>query len=148
MDQVENGIIRFSVIKVFIPDSLAISPDEKAKIFINEYKDLFDIDDPINNLRNSKPIFNQDNSSRIQFVQSINGIPVYGSNITVNLSADGEITSIIGGYIPGKINSITPSVSALQAENLIKTEYSIDSSNISSSSLLYLDDVIFGEISF
>ena len=142
----DNGVIRFSVLNYQIPDSLGITPEEKANIFLDEYKDLFSIEADNNEFVFTQQKINSDGSYVLIYLQKINDIPVYGANIVVNISKSGIVTSINGGYIPGYISYNPPIIDSAQTLGLVQKEFNIGLSNISPQmSLVYLDETVFGE---
>lgn len=144
--RVENGVIRYTKIAVAIPDSRANTTEAKAKSFLQDYSDLFNISEPSTNLIMEAEVTNSNGDKQITFLQSIAGIPVYGSMLRVHINSAGEVTQVNGAYLPGTVSSATPKISETEAERI-----AIQNLNISdqipplSSTLIFLDDAIFSQ---
>ena len=142
--RVEGGIVRFLTASVSIPDSRAQTSREKAFVFLRDYGDFFILENPDQNLHfASLSIDNQGNES-IAFSQSINGIPVYGAVVKVNVAPTGDIKAVNGSYIPGSVLPVSPSLTSDQANLVASQTLNVtDAVLVEPPVLLYWDEALF-----
>lgn len=142
--RIDNGVVRFLLMELSVPDTYSADAGEKAKKFLQDYSELLDINDPENDFEIVQETKLEDYSIKVQFAQTINNIPVYGASLTIIVSPQDSITVVTGGYIPGKTPLITPLFNYSQAEEKVVSELLIDNTSIlSPATLLYMNDVVF-----
>ncbi len=78
----------------------AASTERIAREFIQQYRNLFQIADPENELKRLAKLRDEFQKEHIVFQQVIQGIPVWGKDLVVHLNPDGRVYAFNGHYIP------------------------------------------------
>jgi len=117
----ERGIPSFLSVRVPVSDAVPDNPVAQAVDFLETYKEVYGLQDPINELFLNRivrdDIVGRVDSRHLFFGQRINNIPVFGSQIGVHMT-DGAVTTTNGRYLPGEFSLPSPTLSALQAESI------------------------------
>jgi Zn-dependent metalloprotease len=87
----------------------------QARAFLNAYKDLYRINDPVSQFRLVRRRLDGA-ASHLFFQQLHQGVPVFGAELGVHLK-NGSFTSSSGNYLADLDLSILPKISSVQAES-------------------------------
>lgn len=109
-----GGSVRFAHFDLRIPDEAGQERLEHAQWFLDEYRDLFRLDQPRVEMQLVR--WSEDNQS-LFFRQRVDGIPVFPSETVLHMHED-SITGISGGYVPDINRSVNPLFPAEVAEQL------------------------------
>jgi len=131
-----NGTVGFVSANVSIPDSIAISPSEKALYFLEQNKSLFQIENVHKNLRVQNTNKDDWGNTFITYTQEYQGVQVYGSSITVGITANGEVNLVNGGYLPNLLMNVRPTVRSTDAENIAIADYGAQDGTLSGLTVL------------
>jgi Zn-dependent metalloprotease/Mg-chelatase subunit ChlD len=144
--RVEFGVVRASSMRLVVPDSIAASPEEKARYFLNTYQDLYQLNDPAS-LAVNQNFSDSQGWNHVSFEQRVEGVPVYASGFTVHIDAQDAVTYINAAYAPGTVNQQTPSLSAQDAEQAVRNDRTdIQVTILGSPMLVYFDTTVFGNM--
>ncbi|MDF2947351.1 MAG: Extracellular neutral metalloprotease, fused to ChW-repeat [Bacillales bacterium] len=105
-------------------------PDEKsAKIFIEENKSSLGVSDVTKELKLVETKRDEIGHTFVKFSQIINGIPVYGNNITVHYDQNGKVKNINGKLDKNKVIKTVgnDNLSENEAIEIAKKEFSFNS---------------------
>ena len=98
------------------------TPEQMAREFLSRHATEFGFSNDLSDIelkrwRESK-VRARNDAYRVEFIQKINGIPVYNSDIGVILTKDGEVIKAFSNYFPNiQLDSYNPQISANFAFN-------------------------------
>jgi len=131
-----NGTVGFLSANVKVPDNVAVSPSDKALYFLEQNKNLFQIDNVHKNLRLQNINEDEWGDTYITYTQEFQGVQVYGSSITIGVNANGEVNLVNGGYLTNLVIDVMPTVRSRDAENTATTNYGKQDGTISTPTTL------------
>jgi bacillolysin len=115
----QNGQIRFLDAAVHVPDSVAVSAQEKAAYFFSQNSSLIQIQNPATSLFPTGSSTNEQGITTLRYEQKYKGIPIYGSSIVLTLSPNDEILSFSATYVPNLEMGIQPTIRSIEAEQIV-----------------------------
>lgn len=140
----QNGIVR--AITTDIP-TIGASTMAKVTSALAQYPDLFGL----NYFKDQFVLVSEavlDNGHMlVTFDQVYNGVPVYQSQIKVELDQSGNLISLNGGYVPNLVDfDTTPEINGrLAFTQAVEYQALSDASLLSEPQLVIYDQVVFGE---
>ena len=138
----ENGIPRNLTVRIPIPDSVEDDPLEMSFFFLEQYKDLFLLLNPRQQLQLERRSGTGEEKS-LFFRQIHQDIPILGSAVVVRLVND-EVRSVSANYLTDLDVDINPSISSRQAERIAHETASVGENCIlGKTSLMILDYGLF-----
>jgi Zn-dependent metalloprotease len=109
-----GGSVRFAHFDLPIPEQAGQERLEHAQWFLDQYRDLFRLDQPRTEMQ---LVRRSENGENLFFRQRVNGIPVFPSETAIYMQGD-SITGVSGGYVPDIRRSEIPLIPAKVAERL------------------------------
>src|SRR5688572_7405378 len=94
----QNGQIQFLNLNVKVPDSVAVSDQEKAIYFLNQNPQILQLDDPARTLHYEGRKTNSGGNTSVHFTQQYQGLPVHASSIIVLLDQEGNVINVGANY--------------------------------------------------
>ena len=98
-----------------VPASSA--PEALARGFLEHYGDSFGVSDQARELALEAVGEAPRGRSSVRFQQRVDGVPVLGGELVVNLDRRGDVLSASGEILPGRPPSVEPSVSSSEAKS-------------------------------
>lgn len=100
------------------------TPVERAKYFLSTYQDLYNISNPDLGLEVLR-YGNRNGLDYVTFYQTYQGIPVYGSNLVVNLNGQNVLLTS-GKLLQNDLDiDIVPTLSRQEAENVARSAFGL-----------------------
>ncbi len=90
-------------------------PQSAARAFLDLYGDSFGVRDQARELKVEEVADAPRGRSSVRFQQRLDGVPVLGGELVVNLDRRGNVLSASGEVLPGRARSTEPSVSTADA---------------------------------
>lgn len=115
--QEKGGTIRALLLNVDM--GYANDPERQVQAFMQEYQNLYQINDFSKEFRLTDYQIDDDNSVVLKYSQWVDSIPVYSSQLLVDLDRLGNIRLVSGGYLPEKDLYYDPNITYSKTE--IKT---------------------------
>ena len=112
----QNGQIQFVELEANVPDSVAVSDQEKVLYFLNQNPQILELADLSRALRYAGRRTNPSGNTSVTFTQQYQGVPVHASNIVVLLNKDSNVINISANYAPALEISVAPAIRSRQAE--------------------------------
>lgn len=141
----QEGAIRFLSSHIVISDTIAVSAQEKSTYFLKKNSDLFQLGDAGKSLRLESKVVDERGTTFIRYSQQHRGIPVYGSEIIVEVSANDEVLSVNATYRPNLEINTQPKVRSTKAETIALADPILkDGRIISDTRLVIYDAALFG----
>ncbi len=118
--------------EVNVPSLLGQKPED---IILAKYAPMFGVYEPNRNLALQSAIPVEKGRSTLKYQQMYQGIPVFGGELILNKTSEGELLSLSGEMSPNLDLSVVPMFSAeeaiAQALDLVALKYGIDRSMLS-----------------
>lgn len=115
----QGGQIRFLDAAVQVPDSVAVSPQEKAAYFFSQNSSLIQIQNPATSLFPVGSSTNEQGVTTLRYEQKYKGIPVYGSSIVISLGSNDSVLSFSATYVPNLEMDVQPKIRSIAAEQVV-----------------------------
>jgi Zn-dependent metalloprotease len=119
-----TGTVRFIQVSPSQPDALsslfseASTPEAQADAFWAEYGSLFGIDDPAAQLQFVRSRTDAVGTTRLEYRQVYEGVPVFAGILFVHFSQQGQMTAVNGVSVPDITVNSQPSLTAEQAAQI------------------------------
>jgi Zn-dependent metalloprotease len=119
-----TGTVRFIQVSPAQPDALsnlfseASTPEAQAAAFWAEYGSLFAIDDPAAQLQFVRSRIDEVGSTRLEYRQVYQGVPVFAGILFVHFNQQGQMTAVNGVSVPDITVNSKPSLTAEQAAQI------------------------------
>ncbi|MDI9565254.1 MAG: M4 family metallopeptidase [Chloroflexota bacterium] len=136
--QEKGGTIRALLLNVDM--GYANDPERQVQAFMQEYQNLYQINDFSKEFRLTDYQIDDDNSVVLKYSQWVDSIPVYSSQLLVDLDRLGNIRLVSGGYLPEKDLYYDPNItySKTEIKNVLNDQgYAVISSDESIELVLY-----------
>lgn len=114
----QNGQIQYLTVDVKVPDTVAVSAQEKALYFLQEHEAIYKLGALPQAVRFVGKTNDSAGNTIIRFIQQYQGVPVNGSNILFSFDKDRNIFSVIANYAPGLEISVSPKIRSIKAEDI------------------------------
>jgi Zn-dependent metalloprotease len=106
------SFVRLPAGSLDLPAAPDASPEEKARLFFQQYKDAFGLQDVDSDLLHLSTKRDAADGSHVSFQQMYQGVPVFAAILRVHFDSDGQLTAVNGTFLP-KINlNVIPQLSA------------------------------------
>ncbi len=92
--RVEDGVPRTLGARVPIPASVGDDPEDKARFFLDTYRDLYGLDEPDDALFLAEVLDAPDDKEVVSFQQRAGEFEVFGSDVRVHINSDNEVTYV------------------------------------------------------
>jgi Zn-dependent metalloprotease len=132
----QNGQIQYLTVNVKVPNSVAVSAQEKALYFLSQNSQILQLTNPAQTLRYEGRETNPSGNTSVYFAQQYQGLPVHASSIVVLLGADGNVINVSANYAPGLEISVAPSIRSRQAEEIAFQDIQIEGVQLASPTTL------------
>src|SRR5262249_50212063 len=87
--------------------------------FLGEYRDLFLMEDPAQELTPTQEVRDSMGMTHIRFQQHSGGVPIRGAELIVHLDASGGVIAVNGRYVPRLAGfGVSPSLSSSTARDV------------------------------
>ena len=113
-----DGQVLFLTLDLPIPASQGRSPQEKALYFLSENRLAFGLIDPPGELKFVEKTVDPAGNTFVHYTQQHQGVPVYGSGISVGVTEDGAINMVNANYVPNLELDVKPAVRSVRAEEI------------------------------
>jgi Zn-dependent metalloprotease len=95
--RVENGIARTVRATLPVPASAGDKPEDKARAILDDYKDLYGLDNVDTELKVTEIVRTDDGKEIVSFVRVVDSVPVFASGVKVHIQPDNTVTFISAG---------------------------------------------------
>lgn len=126
----QNGQIQYLTVNVKVPDSVAVSAQEKAFYFLKQNPELFQLGELSQTLRFEEKTTDDLGNTYVRYVQQYQGIPVNGSGFVIGVSQDGSVFSVNANYVPNLKIDVQPSIRSTRAEEVALTDMNADDGSL------------------
>jgi len=128
--------------RIEVPEGIAANPVARADWFLDAYGDEVGVDSPMDDLAVDRVVEGADGGQLVVYQRVEDGVPVFGAEVRVGVSADGDIIALAASTPSGLDDVVTtPTISAEQAEATALS--SLAGSELESSELVILDESLF-----
>ena len=105
------------------PSSVPADPDSRARWFLGEHGAAFGIDDPESDVRTAGTVEGEagtpeEGDTVVTYERTEDGVPVYGAEVKVEVSADGTVVVVVG-HVPADV--AVPTTPRISREAAIAT---------------------------
>jgi len=140
----DHGLPTYVSAKLPLRVGLEPDPVEFAILFLEEYRDLYRIEAPRDQLYLQR-VVKRGEKYHVFFGQHIDGVPIYGSSLAIHLR-NGFLTSTNGRYLAPPLESLDARILSSEAFSVVKKEF-IDANArlVSEPQLIYFDPGLVGE---
>ena len=121
---------------IIVPEAelSSLSTTEKADAVLGVYAPRFGVQDPQTDLSLVKSESAGSDRNFFRYQQTYQGVPVFGGDIALNLTTQGDLSSMSGEASPNLSLSTSPQISAdqarSQAEELMVARYGVDAASL------------------